>query len=194
MPSSRGFSWPRDRTRVPKVYLHWQASSSPLVAPGKPIPSSVNGIHIFQVMQVINKMVIFHLHIFLVCLAHLGRLENICHRHLSCWVQSQLFRFTALWSWASYFTSLILISWIWKARLRNRTWLTDCYEDLKRQKCVVPLIQWWLPRNRAMCILLLVMCGFWLWTIFWFHSLFIRLLSLPLFISFSFLMGIIASD
>ena len=185
MPSSRGFSWPRDRTRVPKVYLHWQASSSPLVPPGKPIPSSVNGIHIFQVMQVINKMVIFHFHIFLICLAHLRRLENIYHRHLSCWVQSQLFCFTALWSWASYFTSLILISWIWKACLRNRTCLTDCYEDLKRQKCVVPLIQWWLPRNRAMYILLLVMCGFWLWTLFWLHSLFIRLLSLPLFIFFS---------
>ena len=85
-------------------------------------------------MQVINKMVIFHFHIFLICLAHLDRLEGIYHRHLSCWVQYQLSCFTALWSRASYFTSLILISWICKARMRNRTCLMGLLWRFKETK------------------------------------------------------------
>ena len=36
MPSSRGSSWPRDRTHASHVYLHWQAGSLPLAPPGKP--------------------------------------------------------------------------------------------------------------------------------------------------------------
>ena len=37
MPSSRGSSWPRDRTHISHL-LHWQAGSLPLVSPGKPNP------------------------------------------------------------------------------------------------------------------------------------------------------------
>ena len=37
MPSSRGSSWPRDRTHVSLCLLHWQAGSLPLVSPEKPI-------------------------------------------------------------------------------------------------------------------------------------------------------------
>ena len=36
MPSSRESSQPRDRTHVSYSLLHWKASSSPLVPPGKP--------------------------------------------------------------------------------------------------------------------------------------------------------------
>ena len=36
MPSSRGFSWPRDGTGVSWCLLHWQVGSLPLVPPGKP--------------------------------------------------------------------------------------------------------------------------------------------------------------
>ena len=36
MPSSRGSSQPRDWTHIFYVYLHWQAGSLPLAAPGKP--------------------------------------------------------------------------------------------------------------------------------------------------------------
>ena len=35
LPSSRGSSWPRNRTHV-SCLLHWQAGSLPLVPPGKP--------------------------------------------------------------------------------------------------------------------------------------------------------------
>ena len=37
MPSSRGFSQPRDQTHISYVYLHWQAGSLPLAPPGKPL-------------------------------------------------------------------------------------------------------------------------------------------------------------
>ena len=37
MPSSRGSSQPRDQTCISYVYLHWQAGSSPLAPPGKPL-------------------------------------------------------------------------------------------------------------------------------------------------------------
>ena len=36
MPSSRGPSQPRNRTRVSYIYLHWQVGSLPLRPPGKP--------------------------------------------------------------------------------------------------------------------------------------------------------------
>ena len=36
MPSSRGFSWPRDQTHISYIYLHWQTSSLTLVPPGEP--------------------------------------------------------------------------------------------------------------------------------------------------------------
>ena len=37
MPSSRGSSWPRDRTCISYIsLLHWQADSLPLAPPGKP--------------------------------------------------------------------------------------------------------------------------------------------------------------
>ena len=40
MPSSRGSSWPRDRTCISHIHLlHWQAGSLPLVLPGKPMRS-----------------------------------------------------------------------------------------------------------------------------------------------------------
>ena len=39
LPSSRGSSRPRDRTRIFLCLLHWQAGSSPLVPPGKPCAS-----------------------------------------------------------------------------------------------------------------------------------------------------------
>ena len=37
VPFSRGSSWPRDRTCVSYVYLHWQTRSLPLVPPKKPV-------------------------------------------------------------------------------------------------------------------------------------------------------------
>ena len=37
VPSSRGSSWPSDRTHVSYVYLHWQAGSLPPAPCGKPI-------------------------------------------------------------------------------------------------------------------------------------------------------------
>jgi len=46
MPSSRGSSWPRDRTHVSYVYLHWQASSLQLAPPGKPFWRTVS-INVF---------------------------------------------------------------------------------------------------------------------------------------------------
>ena len=36
MHSSRGSSWPRDRTHISLHLLHWQVDSLPLVPPGKP--------------------------------------------------------------------------------------------------------------------------------------------------------------
>ena len=39
MPSSIGSSRPRDRTHISFCLLHWQASSLPLVLPGKPLRS-----------------------------------------------------------------------------------------------------------------------------------------------------------
>ena len=36
MPSSRGFSWPRDRTHISYIYLHWETGSLPLASAGKP--------------------------------------------------------------------------------------------------------------------------------------------------------------
>ena len=44
MPSSRGFSQPRDRTHVSLCFLHWQAGSLPLELPGKPITY----LHVYQ--------------------------------------------------------------------------------------------------------------------------------------------------
>ena len=35
MPSSRGSSWPRDRTHISYVHPHWQVSSLPIAPPGK---------------------------------------------------------------------------------------------------------------------------------------------------------------
>ena len=35
VPSSRGSSWPRDRTCIWYIYLYWQVGSLPLVPPGK---------------------------------------------------------------------------------------------------------------------------------------------------------------
>ena len=37
LPSSRACSWPRDRTYVSYIYLHWQVGSLSLVPPGKPM-------------------------------------------------------------------------------------------------------------------------------------------------------------
>ena len=37
VPSSRGSSQPRDQTHIFYVYLHWQAGSLPLAAPGEPM-------------------------------------------------------------------------------------------------------------------------------------------------------------
>ena len=49
--SSRGSSRPRDQTCVSYVYLHWPASSLPLVPPGKPVIK----MHCFQFGGCCNK-------------------------------------------------------------------------------------------------------------------------------------------
>ena len=49
MPSSRGSSWPRDRTHISYVYLHWQASSLQLAPPGKPFCRIVSNNFFFPV-------------------------------------------------------------------------------------------------------------------------------------------------
>ena len=57
MPSSRGSSQPRDRTHVCYIHLHWQAGSSPLAPPGKPIMLSIRMLKLRLLKMLILQLI-----------------------------------------------------------------------------------------------------------------------------------------
>lgn len=90
-------------------------------------------------MQAVEDMVIFRFHFFLIFHTHLGKLGRVCHQDLSCsrirpQSQSQLSHFLLVWSWASYLTSLILISHVCKTGIEKRMCLTRLLGRFKEIK------------------------------------------------------------